>query len=190
MCAVFFIRKIDTVYQNVNQITVVFQTINVALNKVVEKENYFVLCRYPMEDFFFCDVLLQQFLLLFTLFKAVCHCLRVAPGFNEVKQIIDAFVHFAQFAFKFQQVAVILCIVAAFDNGFRQFGDIVCQQYLFNGIDNSGFKDFFADVALCTALFVGTVGAGIILVLAAVFRYAGNAGHSAATLRAEQFGRK
>lgn len=44
MCAVFFIRKIDTVYQNVNQITVVFQTINVALNKVVEKENYFVLC--------------------------------------------------------------------------------------------------------------------------------------------------
>ena len=82
MCAVFFIRKMDAVYQNVNQITVVFQTINVALNKVVEKENYFVLCRYPMEDFFFCDVLLQQFLLLFTLFKAVCHCLRVAPGFN------------------------------------------------------------------------------------------------------------
>ena len=57
MCAVFFIGKIDTIYQNINQITVVLQTINVALNKVVEKENYFVLCRYPMEDFFFCDVL-------------------------------------------------------------------------------------------------------------------------------------
>ena len=41
MCAVFFIGKIDTVYENINQITVVFQTINVALNKVVEKENYF-----------------------------------------------------------------------------------------------------------------------------------------------------
>lgn len=83
MCAVFFVRKIDTVYENINQITVVFQTINVALNKVVEKENYFVLCRYPMEDFFFCNILFQQLLLLLTLFKAVCHCLRVAPGFNK-----------------------------------------------------------------------------------------------------------
>ena len=190
MCAVFFVRKIDTVYENINQITVVFQTINISLNEVVEKENYFVLCRYPMEDFFFRNILFQQLLLLLALFKAVCHCLRVPPGFNEVKQIIDTFVHFAQFAFEFQQVAVILCIVAAFDNGFRQFGDIVCQQHLFDSINNSSFKDFFADIALCTALFVGTVGAGIILVLAAVFRYAGNAGHSAATLRAEQFGRK
>ena len=41
MCAVFFIRKIDAVYQNVNQITVVFQTINVALNKVVGKRKLF-----------------------------------------------------------------------------------------------------------------------------------------------------
>ncbi len=90
MCAVFFIGKIDTVYENINQITVVFQTINVALNKVVEKENYFVLCRYPMEDFFFCNILFQQLLLLLALFKAVCYCLRVAPGFNEVKQIVDA----------------------------------------------------------------------------------------------------
>ena len=154
MCAVFFIRKIDTVYQNVNQITVVFQTINVALNKVVEKRK--LLRPLSVSDgglFLFAMFCSNSFFLLFTLFKAVCHCLRVAPGFNEVKQIIDAFVHFAQFAFKFQQVAVILCIVAAFDNGFRQFGDIVCQQYLFNGIDNSGFKDFFADVALCTAPF-------------------------------------
>lgn len=37
MCVVFFIGKIDTVYENINQITVVFQTINVALNKVVGK---------------------------------------------------------------------------------------------------------------------------------------------------------
>lgn len=90
MCAAFFVRKIDTVYENINQITVVFQTINISLNKVVEKENYFVLCRYPMEDFFFCNILFQQLLLLLALFKAVCHCLRVAPGFNEVKQIVDA----------------------------------------------------------------------------------------------------
>ena len=64
MCAVFFVRKIDTVYENINQITVVFQTINISLNEVVEKENYFVLCRYPMEDFFFCNILSQQLLLL------------------------------------------------------------------------------------------------------------------------------
>ena len=187
MCAVFFIGKIDTIYQNINQITVVLQTINVALNKVVEKENYFVLCRYPMEDFFFCDVLLQQFPLLLALFKTVCHCLRVAPGFNKVQQIVDALVYFAQFTFKFQQVAVILCIVAAFDNGFRQFVDIVCQQHLFNGIDNSGFKDFFADVVLCAALFIRTVGAGIILILTAVFGNAGDAGHGTTTLSTEQF---
>ena len=43
-----------------------------------------------MEDFFFCNILFQQLLLLLALFKAVCHCLRVAPGFNEVKQIVDA----------------------------------------------------------------------------------------------------
>ena len=85
MCAVFFIRKIDTIYQNINQITVVLQTINVALNKVVEKENYFVLCRYPMEDFFFCDVLLQQFLLLLALFKAVCHLCWASAAANRRK---------------------------------------------------------------------------------------------------------
>ena len=89
MCAVFFVRKIDTVYENINQITVVFQTINIPLNEVVKKENDFVLCRYPMEDFFFRNILFQQLLLLLALFKAVCHCLRVPPGFNEVKQIID-----------------------------------------------------------------------------------------------------
>ena len=37
MCVVFFIGKIDTVYENINQITVVLQTINIPLNKVVGK---------------------------------------------------------------------------------------------------------------------------------------------------------